>query len=342
MNKTSIDSIINFLGSEQEAKKYLNAIYFDLFDFLNTEFIKKRHYLYIKEFYYNEKNNYFNNQKVLTDYKDILPKSIITNISNLTNTQYNIKHSLELGFDNNFNKDNLDLNIDEQVKNFNGNNIIFSDIINIFKKWKNYNNELINDKLKLYLDKHDKEYNIHDFWYFPFIKLQKDNWKYKLLSLVINDYDLIEESNNKFKQLIIDKFFNNGYINELVIDLNYFFWDNFDFINDFIKQTNTMVLSFRINLIPSERNKFYKQNIKMTKDDFYKINDQLKKLILENKSIFNGLEIKNGYIGYYDEYSSLDLLTKNEFYDYVHDNFFIEKNEVTSIIKDSRKIIYVK
>lgn len=139
--------------------------------------------------------------------------------------------------------------------------IMIEDPIDIFRVWKNHYDVTTKDMIKAYNTFHDIEYNTLSYWQEPIAHISEKYWKKFSFVMTINDYELYDPNNMNFLEIIADRYFDNGFFDEVVIKMNYFYWhDDFEtIINWTSKILGSPLVSFRFDTMFSndEKNRYY-------------------------------------------------------------------------------------
>jgi len=191
--------------------------------------------------------------------------------------------------------------------------IVIEDAVDILKKWNNTDNTDQKEMIKSYNSEFNISYNKDTFWQEPLDLISKNYWKKLSFVLTINDYDLYDDNNQDYLNVIAEKYFNSGYFDEIVIKINYFYWfDNFQKIIDWTQHNlRSALVSYRFNTIFSNntKNRYYNDMEAEKFDDIQRKNTILEELemfetrlpILVDKILINpqtyGFELEGGYFG---------------------------------------------
>ena len=209
--------------------------------------------------------------------------------------------------------------------------IMLENVINALEFWNNLDNILIQTMLEEYNATYDVVYNEDTAWQEPLYLISKKYWKKFSFVLTINDYDLYDETKKPYLDLIAEKYFNNGYFDEIVIKMNYFYWfDDFQKIVTWSEQNLTSALvSYRFNTLFSNniRNRYFNESEATLYGDVQRknSNDEELQMFKERLPIFcdkiltnpqtYGFELEGGYFGKEGNVPNISLNSENwEFY----------------------------
>ncbi len=131
--------------------------------------------------------------------------------------------------------------------------------------------------------------------------------------MTINDYELYDQNNQLYLDTIAEKYFNNGYFDEIVIKMNYFYWyDDFQKIVEWSeKNLKSALVSYRFDTLFSNdtKNRYYDEAEAAKYGDVQRkntIDEELEMFdtrlpVLMNQIIKNpqtyGFELEGGYLG---------------------------------------------
>lgn len=192
--------------------------------------------------------------------------------------------------------------------------IIVEDIIGALKRWSDILDGPTKEMLKLYNSQHGiTKYVSTTFWQEPLAIISQKYWEKFSFVLTINDYELYDPENQQFLDVIAEKYFNNGYFDEVVIKMNYFYWfDDFQKIVDWSEQNlKSALVSYRFDTLFSNdtKNRYYNDEEaakygdvqrKNTVDEELEMFDKrlpvLMNQILKNPQTY-GFELEGGYFG---------------------------------------------
>jgi len=209
--------------------------------------------------------------------------------------------------------------------------IVIEDVIQVFEKWRNEENILINEMIEEYVVNHDLTYDENTSWQEPFYLISKNNWEKFSFVLTINDYDIYNEDNEDYLNLIAEKYFNTGYFDEIVIKMNYLYWhDNYQKIVDWSEQNlRSALVSYRFDTLFSNtiKNRYYDEEEASFFGDIQRQNSMEEEIqmfaerlpIFREKILTNpqtyGFELEGGYFGQEGNIPNL-VLGSEEFDDY--------------------------
>lgn len=192
--------------------------------------------------------------------------------------------------------------------------IVVEDVISVLKRWSDISNSITKEMLKLYNSQHGiTKYVSTTFWQEPLAIISQKYWEKFSFILTINDYELYDPENQQFLDVIAEKYFNNGYFDEVVIKMNYFYWfDDFQKIVDWSEQNlKSALVSYRFDTLFSNdtKNRYYNDEEaakygdvqrKNTVDEELEMFDKrlpvLMNQILKNPQTY-GFELEGGYFG---------------------------------------------
>ena len=192
--------------------------------------------------------------------------------------------------------------------------IVFENTIQNLKKWEDTSDQVTKDMIKGYNQSMGiSTYNYKTFWQEPLALISKKFWEKFSFVLTINDYELYDESNQKYLDVIADKYFNNGYFDEIVIKMNYFYWhDNYQKIIDWTNQNlKSTLVSYRFKTLFSNdtQNRYFDdaeaalygdvQRKNTVEEELFMFDDRLPVFlnqILKNPQTY-GFELEGGYFG---------------------------------------------
>lgn len=190
--------------------------------------------------------------------------------------------------------------------------VIVEDIIELFKAWKDIESPT-KDMIKEYNATYDISFDKDTFYQEPLALISEKYWEKLSFILTINDYD-IYNAEDEYLDLIAEKYFNNGYFDEIVIKINYFYWhDNYEKIVSWSKNNlKSALVSYRFDTIFSNntKNRYYNEEEAIKYGDTLRQNTIEEELImfeaqlpiflkavLENPQTF-GFELSGGYFGH--------------------------------------------
>lgn len=292
------------------------------------KFIESQGTVCLKEFSDNPPMIYDDPNKFNLGIKEIATDFIIVkNAYNLLkinqeNSKIHEKYSLAIEAlnPNGVSKTSWDNLLDDIYLNYGGNDvdtqrvqkIVIENTIDTLKKWRDTSNTIIKDMIRSYNHSHGiKIYNPKTFWQQPIDLISKNFWEKFSFILTINDYELYDDSNTEYLNVISDKYFNNGYFDEVVIKINYFYWyDNYQKIIDWTtKNLKSALVSYRLDTMFSNKNRYYNDAQAMLYGDVQRKNSIEEELvmfdekppILLNQILKNpqtyGFELEGGYFG---------------------------------------------
>jgi hypothetical protein len=189
--------------------------------------------------------------------------------------------------------------------------VIVEDVVSLLKIWSDIEaptKELIKD----YNAENNISFNSNTFFEEPLSIISKKYWKKLSFVMTINDYDIYAEDTT-YIDIISEKYFNNGYFDEIVIKINYFYWhDNFEKIVKWSKENlHSALVSYRFDTIFSNsiKNRYFNEVEASKYNDVLRHNTIEEELlmfeerlpiflnaILENPQTF-GFELVGGYFG---------------------------------------------
>lgn len=210
--------------------------------------------------------------------------------------------------------------------------IIIEDIVQVFSNWSDYEKTDIKNMIKSYnVSQGIDIFNRNTYWLEPLKMISKKYWKKYSFVLTINDYDIYNSSNTELLALIADKYFNNGYFDEIVIKMNYFYWfDDFTKIIEWTKKNlKSTLVSYRFDTIFTNgtKNRYFDSNEALLYNDIQRVNSideeamMFKERIpvLLDKMLSNpqtyGFELVGGYFGLEGEVPKV-ILNSDDFLDY--------------------------
>lgn len=155
-------------------------------------------------------------------------------------------------------------------------------------------------------------FNTEELWSLPLKLLAEENWMRSAFALVINDYEIYDSATSDFVLELGEKFYDNGYFDEVIIKINYLYWfDDFKKITQFVKEHfHSTLVSFRLDTImPISSNRYYSESVAMLYGDTMRQNTEEEELlmyqtrynvliseILKNNQSY-GFELSGGYFG---------------------------------------------
>ena len=189
--------------------------------------------------------------------------------------------------------------------------VIIEDVVALLKLWDDTSADT-KDMIKDYNATFDVSFNVDTYYQEPLYLVSKKYWEDLSFILTINDYD-IYDTDTKYLDIISEKYFNNGYFDEVVIVINYFYWyDDFAKIVEWSKvNLKSALVSYRFNTIFSntEKNRYYSEEEAIKYGDTLRQNTVEEELemfetrlpillekVLTNPQTF-GFELKDGYFG---------------------------------------------
>lgn len=242
--------------------------------------------------------------------------------------------------------------------------IMIDNTINTLKIWDNLDDLVIKKMLKDYNASNNISYDYKTYWTEPFDSISKKYWKKFSFVLTLNDFDIYDPLNQKYLDIIAEKYFNNGYFDEIVIKINYFYWfDNFQKIIDWTKENlRSALVSYRFDGIFSNetKNRYYDETEALKYNDIQRkntVNEELDMYetrlpillaqILTNTQTY-GFELTGGYFGKEGDVADLTIngddfnrykeiickITQTSPFAKVNDNF-------VKIFRDPNKRIFV-
>ncbi len=215
------------------------------------DFVEHEKTIYIKEFSNtpimiyatSDEYNYESATELTTDLV-IIPNALSLATINDTINNMPVKFPLVLEALNTtaFTKEIWDDYLDEIYLNYSDSNpevhkIIINDGVALLQRWSDIEDTEQKDMIKAYNAEFDISYDTDTFWQEPLDLISKHYWEKFSFSLMINDYEIYDDSVSEYLDIIAEKYFNNGYFDEIVIKINYFYWyDNFQKIVDWSEQ----------------------------------------------------------------------------------------------------------
>jgi Fe-S cluster biosynthesis and repair protein YggX len=210
--------------------------------------------------------------------------------------------------------------------------IIVEDVISKLKKWSNVSDAIQKEMIKEYNTIYGIEgYNTATFFQEPLDIISKTYWEKFSFVLTINDYEIYDPANAEWLNIIAEKYFNNGYFDEVVIKMNYFYWhDDFQKIVDWSEQNlRSALVSYRFDTIfkHTEKNRYYDESEAAKYGDSQRQNTMLEEMemfetripVLLEKILTNpqtyGFELNDGYFGMEGNVPGLSL-DSDEFNEY--------------------------
>ncbi len=203
---------------------------------------------------------------------------------------------------------------DDNLYNSRVKKIVLEDTCTILEKWKNYNDSPTVDMLKYYNLSHNvNTFNKNTYWQEPLYNISKKYWQKFSFVLTINDFDIYDETKQELLNVIAERYFNNGYFDEIVIKMNYLYWfDDYKKIVEWTeKNLKSSLVSYRFDTIFSNgtKNRYFSESEALLYNDIQRpntINEEalmykeriplfLNK-IMENPQTF-GFELIGGYFG---------------------------------------------
>ena len=191
--------------------------------------------------------------------------------------------------------------------------IIIEDVVSLLQKWNNIDIQQQKDMIKAYNAEFNISYDTNTFWQEPLNLISKNYWDKFSFVLTINDYDIYDDNVSDYLNVISEKYFNNGYFDEVVIKMNYFYWfDDFQKIVKWSEQNlKSALVSYRFDTIFTNdvKNRYFDETEATKYNDTLRHNTieeelemfQTRLPILTEKILTNpqtyGFELKNGYFG---------------------------------------------
>jgi len=235
------------------------------------DFVEHEKTIYIKEFSNtpimiyatSDEYNYESATELTTDLV-IIPNALSLATINDTINNMPVKFPLVLEALNTtaFTKEIWDDYLDEIYLNYSDSNpevhkIIINDGVALLQRWSDIEDTEQKDMIKAYNAEFDISYDTDTFWQEPLDLISKHYWEKFSFSLMINDYEIYDESVSIYLDTIAEKYFNNGYFDEIVIKINYFYWyDNFQAIVDWAEQNlKSALVSYRFDTVFSNEKK---------------------------------------------------------------------------------------
>lgn len=249
--------------------------------------------------------------------------------------------------------------------------IVVEDVIGALKRWSDIYNTRSKSMLKAYNSNNGiTKYVSTTFWQEPLAIISQKYWEKFSFVLTINDYELYDPANQQFLDVIAEKYFNNGYFDEVVIKLNYFYWfDDFQKIVDWSeKNLKSALVSYRFDTLFSNdtKNRYYNDEEAAKYGDVQRKNTFDEELemfdkrlpVLMNQIIKNpqtyGFELEGGYFGkegfmtdFYDSVENFttfrELMCKLiDISPFARsgDNFRGDNSHITYVGEDNKKTVY--
>lgn len=189
--------------------------------------------------------------------------------------------------------------------------VIIEDCVGLLKSWDDVNSST-KDPIKDYNAEHDIGFNLETYYTEPLSYISKKYWQEFSFILTINDYDIYNDDTT-YIDIISEKYFNNGYFDEIVIKINYFYWhDNFEKIVRWSKENlKSALISYRFDTIFSNatKNRYFNEAEAIKYADSLRKNTVEEEIqmfeerlpvfleaILTNPQTF-GFELSGGYFG---------------------------------------------
>lgn len=189
--------------------------------------------------------------------------------------------------------------------------VIVEDGVFLLKSWSDIEAPT-KDLIKEYNAEHDTSFDINTFYEEPLSFISKKYWEDLSFVLTINDYDIYDED-TKYLDIISERYFNNGYFDEIVIKINYFYWhDNFEKIVKWTQENlKSTLVSYRFDTIFSNttKNRYFDETEALKYNDVLRQNTIEEEIymfeerlplflnaILVNPQTF-GFELVGGYFG---------------------------------------------
>lgn len=221
---------------------------------------------------------------------------------------------------------------EEQVYNSKVKKIIIENGCDVLKKWNNYDDTATKDMLKYYnISQGLNTFNKNTYWQEPLYLVSKKYWEKFSFVLTINDYDIYDSTNQDILNTIAERYFNNGYFDEIVIKMNYFYWnDDFQKIIDWTeKNLKSTLVSYRFDTVFSNgtKNRYYNELEASLYNDTQRINTVTEEALmfkeriplLLSKILTNpqtyGFELIGGYFGQEGEVPKV-VINSDNFADY--------------------------
>lgn len=261
--------------------------------------------------------------------------------------------------------------VDDNIMTARVQKIIIEDGVGTLKRWANISDSQTKEMIKAYnKNRGIPKYVPATYWQEPISLISKNYWEKFSFVLTINDYEIYDPTNQQFLDVIAEKYFNDGYFDEIVIKLNYFYWfDDFQRIVDWTeKNLRSALVSYRFDTIFSNdtKNRYYDEEEAQKYGDVLRkntIDEELEMFdtrlpVLLNQIIKNpqtyGFELHGGYMG--KEGFLTDFIENGENFDGFRDlmckmltispfaksgdNFKGDNFQISYIDDDNKKTVY--
>ena len=189
--------------------------------------------------------------------------------------------------------------------------VIVEDVVGLLTIWSDLESPT-KDLIKTYNAEHDIDFDTNTFFEEPLSFVSKKYWEDLSFILTINDYDIYAEDST-YIDIISEKYFNNGYFDEIVIKINYFYWyDNFEKIIKWSEENlKSTLVSYRFDTIFSNeaKNRYFDEAEATKYSDVLRQNTIEEEIemfevqlpifldaVLTNPQTF-GFELTGGYFG---------------------------------------------
>jgi len=241
--------------------------------------------------------------------------------------------------------------------------IVIEDVVKLLSNWDDSDNQEQKEMIKTYIVEHNIGYNSSTYWQEPLYLIAKKYWDKFSFVLTINDYEIYDDSVSKYLDVIAEKYFDNGYFDEIVIKMNYFYWyDDFQKIIDWTERNlRSALVSYRFDTIFSNtsKNRYFNEVEASKYNDTLRQNTIQEELemfetrlpVLLEKILTNpqtyGFELQGGYFGAEGFIPNLDL-GSDEFEEYkqmickiLNMSPFSSKNDVIArVFRDPEKRMF--
>jgi len=206
--------------------------------------------------------------------------------------------------------------------------LVINDVFKTFDEIRNDN--ILKEKIKRYNSEKNIVFDSSKFWYQSTQYIIEKYWEKFSFAITINDYD-IYYGDKTIKLSIEEELLNNGFLNEIIIKINYLSWvDNFKTLFDWISSLNDVLVSFRFETIFDNKNrlKYYEQEADKhnLKNDYNSIEEEAN-LIINKVPILKDLIVSNDYsyaLDFIGGYFGNEGFIKTEFEE--KDDFELYKN----------------
>lgn len=348
---TLYEDVLKLIYSGDELNIMLTNIKFLRINILKMikDFVDKEQTICIKEFSDNPIMAYADSERYNYNYPELSTDLVIVNKA--FNLPKILEHAqkvtakyplvLEALDPNNVSKESWNDLLDEIYLLYNDEDnphndrvhkIVIEDTVNTLKKWGDTSDSDTKEMIKAYNRNYGiNQYNTNTFWQEPLDLISKKYWEKFSFVLVINDYDIYNPDTAGILEAIAQRYYENGYFDEVVIMINYFYWfDDFQKIVDWSSENlKSALVSYRFDTVfkYTEKNRYFDEAEAAKYNDIQRkntMNEELDMLqdrmpILLEKILTNpqtyGFELNDGYFGLEGDVPIPDLTIDSDEFD---------------------------